>query len=188
MTTIMKRPTPFKTISSRTAWSCPWYGVRQDEIILPDGGTAVYNTITKSAAVWIVPVLGDGRIAMIYTYRHTVNDWCWEVPAGGVKPGQSLEDAALVELREEVGGIPEQMEPVHQFYTANGICDEVGHIFLATGVEIGSTQHEPAEIIEIHPLPIAEVLNMVHTGKISDATSALAILLCEPQLRHMARL
>lgn len=184
----MKKASPFKTTSSNIVWSCPWYSVRQDAIVLPDGGTAVYNTVTKSAAVWIVPVLGDGRIAMIYTYRHTVDDWCWEIPAGGVKPGQSLKEAALIELREEVGGIPQKIEHVHQFYTANGICDEVGHIFLATGVATGPTQHEPVEIIEIHPLPISEVLDMAHSGKITDATSALAILLCESRLRQMANL
>jgi 8-oxo-dGTP pyrophosphatase MutT (NUDIX family) len=184
--TIMKKPTPFITVSSNVVWSCPWYGVRRDEIILPDGGTAVYNTITKSAAVWIVPVMGDGRIAMLYTYRHTVDDWCWEIPAGGVKPDQSLEEAALAELREETGGRPQTLAYVQQFYTANGICNEIGHIFLATGVELGLPQHEPVEIIEIHPLPIVEVLNMAHAGKITDATSALAILLCEPQLRQMA--
>ena len=127
----MKKPSPFKTVSSRTVWSCPWYGVRQDELILPNGGTAVYNTVTKSAAVWILPVLRDGRIAMLYTYRHTVDDWCWEIPAGGVKPGQSLEEAALAELREEVGGTPEKLEYIQQFYTANGICDEIGHVFFS---------------------------------------------------------
>lgn len=182
----MKKPSPFTTTSSNLVWSCPWYGVRQDEIVLPDGGTAVYNTVTKSAAVWIIPVMGNGQIAMIYTYRHTVDDWCWEIPAGGVKPGQSLEEAALAELREEVGGTAQNWAYVQQVYTANGISNEIGHIFLATGVTLGPTQHEPVEIIEIHPLPIAEVLNMVHGGKITDATSALAILLCEPQLRQMA--
>ena len=179
---------PYKTKSSRVVWSCPWYSVRQDELILPGGATAVYNTVTKSAAVWVLPVLGDGRIAMIYTYRHTVDDWCWEVPAGGVKPDQSPEEAARAELREEIGGTPQTLAHVHQFYTANGICDEVGHVFLATEVQTGPTHHEPVEIIEVHPLTIAEVLNMVHTGKITDATSALAILLCESHLRQMAGL
>ena len=181
----MKKPSPFTTTSSNVVWSCPWYSVRQDEIELPDGDTAVYNTITKSPAVWIVPVLSDGRIAMIHTYRYTVDDWCWEVPAGGVKPGQSLAEAALVELREEVGGVPRHLEHVHQFYTANGICDEVGHIFLATGVETGPTEHEPVEVIDIHPLPAAEVLQMARHGQITDATSALAVLLCEARLRQL---
>jgi hypothetical protein len=52
----MKKPSPVTTTSSRLVWSCPWYGVRQDEIILPDGGTAVYTATTIPAT---------------YTPRHT---------------------------------------------------------------------------------------------------------------------
>ena len=183
----MRRPSPFATRSSRTAWSCPWYRVRQDEIVLPDGKTAVYNTITKSPAVWILPVVADGRIAMLDTYRHTVDDWCWEIPAGSIKPGQTPEEAALAELQEETGGVPQKLEYIQQTYTANGICNEIGHFFLATDVELGPTQHEPVEIIEVHLLPIADVLNMAHAGKINDAMSALVILLCESRLRELAR-
>lgn len=63
---------PFQTLSSRTAWSCPWYRVRQDEIRLPDGQTAVYNVVEKPEAVWIIPVTADGEIVLIRTYRYTV--------------------------------------------------------------------------------------------------------------------
>ncbi len=40
-----------------------------------------------------------------------------------------------------------------------------------------------AEVIEIQPMPVAEVLRMVRNGRITDAASALVILLCEPQLQ-----
>ncbi|MCA9945839.1 MAG: hypothetical protein KC449_20290 [Anaerolineales bacterium] len=66
----MKRP--FKTISSRIAWSCPWYAVRQDEILLPDGSQGVYNTVTKPTAVWILPVTPQGEIVLCHSYRYTV--------------------------------------------------------------------------------------------------------------------
>ena len=183
---MMKKPSPFKTVSSNIVWSCPWYSVRQDEIILPDGRPGVYNTIVKSDAVWIVPVTPTGAVVMIYTYRHTVDAWCWEVPAGGVKPGQSLAEAARAELLEEVGGTAVTLQKLGQFYTGNGICNETGHYYLATGVTLGPPQHEPAEVMEIHPTPIAAALHMVHAGAISDGPSVLALLLCESKLREIA--
>jgi len=66
----MKRP--FKTLSSRIAWSCPWYAIRQDEILLPDGSQGVYNTVTKATAVWILPVTPQGEIVLCRSYRYTV--------------------------------------------------------------------------------------------------------------------
>lgn len=173
-----ERGRPFKTLSRRIAWSCPWYQVRQDEIVRPDGSTGIYNVIEKADAVWIVPITRDGQLVLIHQYRYTVDEWCWEVPAGSLKSGQSIEDAAQEELREEVGGEVGLLHYVGRFFMANGICSEVGHIFLATGVTLGETHHESAEVISVHMVSPAEAVDMARTGKISDGPTALAILLC----------
>lgn len=173
---------PYQTLSSRVVWSCPWYQVRQDEIITPNGRPGVYNTIEKSDAVWIIPVTADGQIAMIRSYRYTVDNWCWEVPAGSVKPGRSLEETAREELLEEVGGTAAMLEYIAPYYLANGICNEVGHFFLATGVVLGEPHHEAAEVIEVHLKPIDEVLKMARTHQITDGPTALGLLLCADQL------
>ncbi len=173
---------PFKTISSRIAWSCPWYRVRQDEIITPDGRPGVYNVIEKPDAVWIVPITTQGQVAMVYQFRYTVGEWCLEVPAGSVKPGQTIEEAARDELREEVGGTANSLDYIGRFFLANGICNEVGHIFLAAGVVLGHPQHESAEVMNVTLKTPHEALHMARTGEISDGPSALALLLCADRL------
>ena len=173
---------PFQTVSSRIAWSCPWYRVRQDDIITPDGRPGVYNVVEKDDAVWIVPVTAEGEVLMVYQYRYTIDEWCGEVPAGSVKPGQSAEEAARAELREEVGGLGGQLDYIGRFFLANGICNEVGHIFLATGVATGETHHEAAEVMHVHRVPVAKALAMARAGEITDGPSALALLLCADRL------
>jgi 8-oxo-dGTP pyrophosphatase MutT (NUDIX family) len=182
-----KRPSPFITNASKVVWSCPWYRVRQDEIVTPDGKPGVYNVVEHPGAVWIIPVTSAGEVVLIYTYRYAVDDWCYELPAGGIKQGQSLEDAAKTELLEEIGGTAATLKHVAQFYTMNGIGDEEAHIFLATGVELGSPpDHEPTEVMDVQPMPITEVLRMAQANEISDAPSALALLLCAQKLRILA--
>lgn len=179
---MIERPNPFTTLSSQIVWTCPWYRVRQDEIITPNGEAGTYNVVEKADAVWIVPATINGRIAMIHQYRYTVNDWCWEIPAGSVKPGQTAEEAAIEELREEVGGVAGSLVYIGRFYLANGICNEVGHIYLATGVVLGEPHHESAEVMSIHLRSIEEALQMARTGMISDGPTALALLLCADML------
>jgi ADP-ribose pyrophosphatase len=180
------RTRPFQTVSSEIVWSSPWYRVRQDAILLPDGSTGTYNTVEKDDAVWILPVTVDAKIPLLYHYRYTIDTWCWEIPAGSVEGGQSLEQTAHAELREEVGGVAQSLEYIAPYFLANGICNEKGHFFLATGVTMGAPAHEPAEVIEIHVLSIARVLAMVQAHQISDGPSALAILLCADRLRALA--
>ena len=175
---------PYQTKSSKIVWSCPWYRVRQDKIITPDGNPGVYNVVEKETAVWIVPILTNGDVVLIKNYRYTVDDWCWEIPAGSVKPGQTLAQAARAELREEIGGTAQDLSYINHFYTANGISNEIGHIFLATGVTLSQPNHEATEVMEIHPTPIPRALHMARSLQMRDAPSALALLICEEPLRR----
>lgn len=179
---------PFKTLATEVVWSCPWYRVRQDRIQRPDGSVGEYNTIEKPDAVWIVPVTPTGEILLLRHYRYTIDRWCWEVPAGSVKQGQTLEQAAAEELHEEVGGTSREMTYLAPYFMANGICNEQGHFFLATGVTTGAASHEPAEVIEIHRRPINEISDMLQRHEISDGPSALALHIALPLLRSPAGL
>ncbi len=179
----MSHERPFRTLSSRVAWACPWYQVRQDVIRLPDGSEGVYNVVEHPGAVWVVPVTAEGEVVLLYAYRYTVDDWCWEVPAGSLKAGQLPEEAARAELAEEIGGEAAEWRYIGPFYGSNGISNELGHIYLARGVTLGQPQHEAAEVIEIHRVPVAEALRMAQANEISDGPSALALLLCAPYLQ-----
>lgn len=179
---------PYKTISSQIVWSCPWYRVRQDEIITPDGSSGVYNVVEHPGAVWIIPVTPSGEIILIHTYRYTVDEWCYEIPAGGIKPNQSLTEAAQAELLEEVGGTTDNLEYFGHFFTMNGIGNEVAHVFIATNVVMGQPNHEATEVMTICPKPIDEALRMAQANEITDGPSALALLLCADKLRQHSKI
>lgn len=174
---------PITTTSSETAWSCPWFTVRRDGVVLPDGQTGIYNVVDKSACVFIVPITTEGKIILIHHYRYPIKQWCWEVPAGGQKEGKSLEESAKDELLEEVGGVAKHWKHVGHFYPSNGTMNEEAHVFLATGVDCGAHAREPLEIMEVHEIPLEEALKMAKEGKMTDASSALSVLLCEQFLR-----
>jgi 8-oxo-dGTP pyrophosphatase MutT (NUDIX family) len=176
---------PFTTLSSRIAWSCPWYSVRKDQILLPDGEEGEYNVVQHDGAVWIIPVTCDGQLILLRHYRYTVRDWCWELPAGGIKDGHAPIEVAREELSQETGGESQTWTYIGQFYTSNGISNEVAHIFLAEGVVTHQTDHEPAEVMEVHRFPVAEALRMARANEISDGPSALALLLCEARLQNL---
>lgn len=173
---------PFQTLSSRIAWSSAWYQVRQDRILLPNGETGVYNVIDKPDAVWVVPLTPQGEIVLIHTYRYTVDDWCWEIPAGNIEAGQTAREAATAELAQEIGGVARAWWEIGRFYPANGICSEVGHIFLAVDVTLGEPAHEATEVMSIHRFPQSEAIAMARGGLITDGPSALALLLAADRL------
>jgi ADP-ribose pyrophosphatase len=155
----------------------------------PDGHEFTYTIVDHPGAVWVVPVTSDGQVVLVWQYRYTVDAWCYEVPAGGLPPrldqSQRLvqsEEVARRELLEEVGGTAADLGCIGQFYTSNGISNEIAYVYLATGVELGETHREPTELMEMRLVPVEEALRMAREGEITDGPSALALLWCEPLL------
>ena len=104
------------------------------------------------------------------------------MPAGGLSQDLTPEEAARRELLEEIGGTAADLRYAGQFYTSNGISNEVAYVYLATGVELGKPHREPTELMEVRLEPVDEALRMAREGEISDGPSALALLWCEPLL------
>ena len=120
--------------------------------------------------------------------RYPIKEWFWEVPAGYQKAGQSPEESARAELREETGGTADTWQSIGQYCPNAGFIRSFTHIFLATNVVLGQPAHEPEEQIEVYPTPIKRALKMARNGEISSSQSALALLLCEKHLGEFIKL
>lgn len=165
----------------------PWMRVRQDRIVTPQGTVIPYTYVRKAPAVGIVPVAADGTIFLIRQYRYPPDDWCLEIPAGGTfdRSAQPLADAARDELREEIGGMCDELLPISAYYVAAGLTNQRFHVFLALDVtRPHAPEREASEQIELVPLPAREAIHMARAGEITDGLSALALLHCEPVLRE----
>ncbi len=169
----------WETLSTRFLWRSRWYNLRQDRLRAPDGHEFTYTLVDHPGAVWVVPVTTDGELVLIWQYRYTVDDWCYEVPAGGLSPGLTAVEVARRELLEEVGGTAAELRYVGQFYTSNGISNEVAYVYFATGVELGRAHREPTELMEVRLVSVKEALRMAREGEITDGPSALALLWCK---------
>lgn len=166
----------------------PWLTIREDRVDITDGHEIRFAYRVSRGAVVIVPVTRDGQMVLIRQYRYTVDDWCLEVPAGGMhdKENVPLEEAAREELREEAGATCEELLPVSEIYSNNATTNEVMNIYLATGVELQDrVPYEATEKIEVVVMPASEAIEMARSGRMKDGLSALSILLCEPKLREL---
>jgi 8-oxo-dGTP pyrophosphatase MutT (NUDIX family) len=177
MAKTLRTDRPITPIDSQAAWNCRWYGVRKDRIRLPDGSEGEYNVLELPDAVWVLPITEAGEVVLLHHYRYPLGRWLWELPSGSISLVDSPAATAIRELEEEAGGIACDWRTLLTVSTMKGIGTEQAHLFMATGVTLGATDHEPAEVMTIHTFPQAEALRMARAGEIEDAISVLAILL-----------
>jgi ADP-ribose pyrophosphatase len=160
------------------------FRVRKDWVRWPDGHEGGYAYVECQEAVWVVPVTADGQVILIRQFRYTIDEWSWEVPAGGFHDfeGSPIE-LAKRELAEEVGGTSEDWHYVGFFRPGVSTVDAIDHICLAREVQLDRPPDpEPGEIIEVHQMPLERALEMARNGEMVDGNSALALLRCEPYL------
>lgn len=134
------------------------------------------DVIRHPGAVTIVPMVDDAHVCLIQNQRLSVNQTLIELPAGTLDPGEQPRETAERELTEETGYRAANIQPLHSFYLSPGILDERMHLFVATGLTAGETQHEPDERIENLVVPWSDALQMVHSGAIQDAKTIVGLL------------
>lgn len=171
---------PWRTQSTRVVYRNPWIRVEEDQVELPDGRTTIYGVVRCGPCVGVLPFLDPETVVLIRQYRYVAGGVYWEMPTGGVHPGESLEAAAQRELREEIGFTAARLVPLPSYHTSKSVVDETAALFWADGLSPAPSPPDETEFIEVRPVPFPVALGMVETGEIKDSMTVIAIL-------HVAR-
>jgi ADP-ribose pyrophosphatase len=157
------------------------FDVYQVKVRMPDAHEKLYDLVAHPGAVVIVPV-DHGEIFFVRQYRLGASESLLELPAGVLNAGESPDDCARREIREETGQGAKTWQKLGEFYIAPGYCDEYQHIYLATDLVPDPLEPDSDEFIEVEKFPIEKVYRMVFEGKIRDAKTLAALLFAKPYL------
>jgi ADP-ribose pyrophosphatase len=157
--------------------------LRVDTVELPSGRKTKREIVEHGECVAIVAIDAQDNVILVRQFRKPVERSLLEVPAGGVDPGEEPSDCACRELEEETGYIARNLEYLGGFYTSPGFCTEYMHLFLATGLEPGECAPEEDENIEVIPIPLCQIPELITSGEIYDAKSIAGLLLVITQRR-----
>ncbi len=173
----MMKDNPWKTKKKRLVYSNPWIKLEEHDVVTPSGTDSVYGKVVfKNKALAIVPVDENLNTWLVGQFRYTIDEYSWEIPMGGGPLHLDFLESAKRELKEETGLIAKEWSQVMRFHTSNSVTDEEGFIYLAEGLTQGETEFEDTEKIEIIKLPLAEAVDKVMQGEITDAISIAGLL------------
>jgi 8-oxo-dGTP pyrophosphatase MutT (NUDIX family) len=171
------RSNPWTTLSRRAVYENPWIAVHEDQVIRPDGQPGIYGVVHfKNVAVGVLPVDEHGRVWLVGQHRYTLDQYSWEIPEGGGPLGESPEETAHRELKEETGLAAGRVDLILTAHLSNSVSDEVAYIYRATGLRAGTSAPEGSERLQVRCVEWAEAWSMLRRGEITDSLSVMALL------------
>ena len=149
--------------------------LRLDDILLPEGRSALREVVEHKNAVGILPVDEDGRLLFVSQYRYAVGAELLEIPAGLVENGEDPKATAIRELQEECGYKPGYIQKMFDFYCSPGFSTELLTVYFAKQLTPSKLPQDDDELIEVVPLMLCEAEEKIAKGKIIDAKTIAAI-------------
>ena len=165
-----------KTVDSRIVYEGPIFKIRKYEVEAVNGGTTYRDVLEHSGGAVILAVKDDGMIPVVRQYRKTLDRIVTELPAGKRDPGESSEETALRELREETGYTAKKIRYLTTMNPSVGYSQEMLDIFICRELTAGETEFDSTEDIDMFECSADELYEMVLSNRIQDAKTALAVL------------
>ena len=147
---------------------------------LNNGRTITREKLIKGkndgSAVIIVPYINNNLLLVIEPRVFTKSGVGVGFPAGYIEPGEDPIDAALRELREETGLVPERIEEVDAFYQDEGCSSAYNHIFIAYNCKkVYDQELDKDEIIKYMEFTLDEVDELEELGYINGCNAKLCL-------------
>ena len=172
-----------KILKSRTLYEKHGRIVVEDVLEFADGSRHewVYfkgsgSAGTSAGAVAIAAFTDEGKMILTKQYRHPLRMLIRDLPAGGMKDGETPEQAALRELEEETGYTAEKLEWIGRFNWNPSNMSGTVEIFFSKSLKPKGS-FNPDEIANIELVDFSKVLDGVLRGEYIDSALIIATLL-----------
>ena len=165
-----------KTLSSQLIYQGRAVRLRVDTVKTPSGRETTREIVEHDDCVAIIAIDADDKVLLVKQFRKPVERELLEIPAGGIDPGESPEDAVSRELREETGYLPRKLESLGGFYSAPGYATEYLYLDLATELTPSRLFAEDTEGISVMQVSLSQIPELIASGSICDAKSIAGLL------------
>ncbi len=150
--------------------------LREDVWRLPNGDEATYPILAVGVTVGVVPFVGRDQVVLVRQFRHLTREESLELPGGGALPGESPEDAAQRELREEGGYRAGRLTFLCRFSPSNAYLDETAYCYAGEELLADPLPSDHDEFFERRVVPFREALAMALDDRITESVSKVALL------------
>ena len=158
-----------KITDRTTCFESKIFSVTRERIFLPDRGEFERDIVRHFGAAVMLPLLKDQTVLLTRQYRHPLESFVLELPAGTIEDKETALDCAKREIVEEVGYRAEQWTDLGRMCSTPGFCNEILYCYLAEDLSEDFSEQDDDEAIEVVQMSLAEMEQAILDGTIYDA-------------------
>ena len=175
-----------KTIKTEKLFHGRIFDLVVEDVEERDGKIRKCELISHPGGGVVIPLFENGDILLVRQYRYPHKKFVLEAPAGKLEPNEDPLDCAKRELMEETGYSAEKFVKLTAMYTTPGFCNEVLHIYLATGLnksKHGQNLDDGEQGLTVETIPLTQAIEMAENGEIEDGKTIAGIFLAEQKIK-----
>ena len=169
----------FRVVDAKLVYKNPWMKVYEQQVVR-DGEPGVYGTVERDDSVIVIPWMPERRTVLLRQYRFPTREYSWELPMGGVSPGESPIEAARRELAEETGLVADEFEIIGQYRAVPGLTAQQVTVVMTpvddSKIEQQTSLRAVDDVTERRIRDLSELNRMVQAGRITDGFTIAGIL------------
>lgn len=170
-------------LAVRLAAKTAVFEVQAVDLRFSNGEERTYERLTpaRRPAVMVLPIENE-QLLMIREYAVGSERYELTFVKGLIDAGETPEQAANRELQEEIGYATRKLTPLRVLYTSPGHMFSPMHIFIAQQLYPSRLQGDEPEPLEIVPVPLAQLDDLVQDAEFGDARTLAAVMLLQRTL------
>jgi len=160
------------------------FTVESLEMEFSNGVQRTYERLASGGhgAVMMVPVDEKGQVLLIREYGVGIEDYTLTLPKGAVDLGESIEQAANRELKEEIGQGAHDLHYLKSMSLSPSYMKSSIDIFVAQNLYEESLEGDEPEPLEVVPWPLNKLDELVNRADMTEGRAIAALYMAKAWL------
>ena len=175
----MTKRTKPEILAKQTVAQSRLFSIESLDLRFSNGEERTYERMKPSGrnAVMMVPITEQGDILLVREYAAGTERYELGLPKGLIDPGEQPNDAAVRELKEEIGFGANKLTPLKEVILAPSYFSSKMTLFIAEDLYPEKLEGDEPEPLDIVRWPLAQAEELLTHLDFCEARSITALLL-----------
>ncbi|WP_038175424.1 MULTISPECIES: ADP compounds hydrolase NudE [Vibrio] len=175
----MAKMTPPEIMAKQTVAQSRLFAIEALDLRFSNGERRTYERMKPSGrnAVMMVPITAQGDLLLVREYAAGTERYELGFPKGLIDPGENAEQAAVRELKEEIGYGANKLTPLKQVVLAPSYFSSQMTLFIAEDLYSEQLEGDEPEPLDVVRWPLDQAEELLTHLDFCEARSITALLL-----------